>query len=405
MKNYKIAMIGLNNAKNLGDPLICASTGYLLKQAMKEKGIEGEIAIVDLLPEALKGKKESKKNKQAKNGMKAFLRKFKKLFLVLKEMQLRHGDILGDYVSYYENQLKDSDLVVFAGGGLIKYARQENLNVSIRAAIQVAEGMHIPVAFHACGVEGYDISNPGCKRLKEAINSPAVKVVTTRDDLKTLMECYKEREDLYVAGAADSAVFAGEILGVSKDKNSNVIGIGVIRGNIFENYGKPIQEKQLIEIYGNVCKELMAKNKEFKLFCNGYKPDYLFGQKVCEYAGLGEEYLLERAKDHEELVKQIAGFQGVLAARLHACIISYSLEIPVVGLCWNDKLKHFGKEIGHPDRFLMPEEFSVNTIVDKVLQAMEEGYDAEAVKNYKQTSKDSIEKILISLDEAGKTAF
>lgn len=387
MTKQKIAIIGLNNAKNLGDPLICASTGYLLKQAMKEQGIEGEVAIVDLLPGALKGKKE-------RNVLKTFLRKFKKLFGVLKEMQVRHGDISANYVAYYEKQLKDSSLVVFAGGGLIKYARQENLNVSIRAAIQVAEKMQIPVAFHACGVEGYDISNPGCKRLKEAINSPVVKVVTTRDDLKTLLECYKEREDLYVAGAADSAVFAGEILGISKEKDSHVIGIGVIRGNIFENYGKPINEKQLIEIYGDVCKELKARNKEFRLFCNGYKPDYLFGQKVCEYAGLGEEYLLERAKNHEELVRQIAGFQGVLAARLHGCIISYSLEIPVVGLCWNDKLKHFGKEIGHADRFLMPEEFSVNNIVDKLLKAMEEGYDREAVKSYKQTSRDSIEKIV-----------
>lgn len=60
MNKTKIAMIGLNNAKNLGDPLICASTRYLLESAMKEQGIEGEVKVIDLLPDSLKKKRSQK---------------------------------------------------------------------------------------------------------------------------------------------------------------------------------------------------------------------------------------------------------------------------------------------------------------------------------------------------------
>lgn len=392
MDRNKIAMIGLNNAKNLGDPLICASTRHLLEQAMKEQGIDGEVEIIDLLPDSLKKKKKQKK--EGKNPVKAFLSRFRRLFQFAKELQIRQSDVRDSYLSYYREKLEGCSLIVFAGGGLIKYAQQENLNVSISGAIQAAKEKHIPVAFHACGVEGYDKNNPGCKRLKEAINDETVKIVTTRDDFKTLSECYKEREGLYIAKAADSAVFAGEILGVQKKEESRLIGIGVIRGNIFENYGTRLQESRLVEIYGDVLKALKAEGREFRLFCNGYKPDYAFAKKVLEYAGLEEAYLLKRAESYEELVRQISGFQGVLAARLHACIISYSLEIPVVGLCWNDKLKYFGEEIGHPERFLSPEDFSTEIIVKRVLKAIEEGYDEAAVKCYKETSKDSVSRII-----------
>lgn len=392
MNNNKIAMIGLNNAKNLGDPLICASTRHLLEQAMKEQGIDGTVEIIDLLPDSLKKKKKPKK--QGKNLIKTCLSRFRRLFQFAKELQIRQSDVRDSYLSYYREKLEGCCLAVFAGGGLIKYAQQENLNVSISGAIQAAGEKQIPVAFHACGVEGYDKNNPGCRRLKEAINNQIVKIVTTRDDFKTLSECYKEREELYIAKAADSAVLAGEILGIQKEEGSRLIGIGVIRGNIFENYGTKLNEDRLVAVYGDVLKALKAKGREFRLFCNGYKPDYLFAKKVLEYAGLEETYLLKRAESYEELVRQISGFQAVLAARLHACIISYSLEIPVVGLCWNDKLKHFGEETGHPERFLSSEDFQTEIIVERVLKAIEEGYDKTAVKRYKETSKESVSRIV-----------
>lgn len=393
MDKKKIAMIGLNNAKNLGDPLICASTNYLLEQAMKEQSVNGEVKVIDLLPESLKGKKRTRR-KQAGSGFKAYLRKFGRLFSFIKELQIRHQDVQNTYLSYYRKELADANLVVFAGGGLIKYAQQENLNVSIAAAVQAAAERNIPVAFHACGVEGFDETNPGCKRLLEAINNKTVKVVTTRDDLKTLTEKYKRNDELFTAAAADSAVFAGEILSVTKDETSGLIGIGVIRGNIFENYGTCLSEGELVEIYGNVIRQLQENEQDFRLFCNGYKPDYVFAKKVLTYAGLGEEYLLKRPESYRELVEQISGFRGVLAARLHACIISYSLEIPVVGLCWNEKLKYFGKEIHHPERFLEPEEFATDTIVTRLMQAVEEGYDREEVTLYKATSKASVFRIV-----------
>lgn len=391
METIKIGIIGLNNAKNLGDPLICGCTKSLLEQELIKRNISYNIKIIELLP-----KKNHNKTKGNKKGIIMKLSKFRRLFRFLKEKKIQIEGSEKQYQNYYEKEFKDIDFIVFAGGGLIKYAQQENLNVSIAAAVETASKRGMIAAFHACGVEGYDNKAPGCQRLSKAINSENVRVVTTRDDLETLNKFYKKREDLYTGEAADSAVFSDELIGIKASDNSNVIGIGVIRGNIFQNYGHSLDEEGLLLFYKNVIKGLQYKKKEFRLFCNGYSPDYEFAKRILHECGLNQEYLLKKPADYKELVEQISGFRGVLAARLHACIISYSLGVPVIGLCWNEKLKHFGKAIGYPNRFINVNEFNSEEVIKMLINAIEEGYELQKWKEYKQTSKNSIAKIIDS---------
>lgn len=46
-------------------------------------------------------------------------------------------------------------------------------------------------------------------------------------------------------------------------------------------------------------------------------------------------------KNGQELVNLIANFTFVIANRLHAQIIAYSLDIPTFGILWDEKVKYW----------------------------------------------------------------
>jgi polysaccharide pyruvyl transferase WcaK-like protein len=79
---------------------------------------------------------------------------------------------------------------------------------------------------------------------------------------------------------------------------------------------------------------------------------------------------------------------------LHANIISYALNVPSIGLVWNDKLTLFGEDIGYPERFFEYDKFNAKKIVDALVFAAEQGYEPQRWLEYKRTAKSNIEEIV-----------
>ena len=46
----------------------------------------------------------------------------------------------------------------------------------------------------------------------------------------------------------------------------------------------------------------------------------------------------------------------------------------------------FGRIIGHPERFIEPEDFNAETVIDAVMTAMETGYDEEKRRSFPATT-------------------
>ena len=65
---------------------------------------------------------------------------------------------------------------------------------------------------------------------------------------------------------------------------------------------------------------------------------------------------------------------------------SVSYSVPSVGLVWNDKQRMFGRIIGHPERFIEPEDFNAETVIDAVEAAMKTGYDEEKRRSFTSTT-------------------
>lgn len=285
-------------------------------------------------------------------------------------------------LQYYDIQSEDyelvrtADLIIFGGGGLIKY-KQENFHEYVPALLACAEECNIPVYFNSVGVEGYDEGDERCLHLAEALNYDCVKAVTVRDDLETLRQYYLKTDRVITSAAVDTAVFTPQVYGIQKNEQSHTIGLGIVRHRIFEDYGiSEITREFQLDMWKGIIQQLETNGLAWKMFVNGLRSDYEFALEILEYMGRSSqaEYLLvPRPIESRELVATIASFEGIIACRMHANIIAYALGIPSIGLVWNDKMTYWGERIGYPERFLNSTQFEPIRIVQSLMDSMAKG--------------------------------
>lgn len=185
--------------------------------------------------------------------------------------------------------------------------------------------------------------------------------------------------------------------GISKNELSNIIGLGVIRSQIFRDNGIDFNEVQQLELWSKIISQLEVKKQEWIMFTNGLKEDYEFAVKILEYMGKSEEInnkIVKPPVDDEELVRTISNFKGIIAARMHANIIAYALGIPTVGIVWNPKLAWFGRIIGVASRFFAVHQCNAINIVNELESAIKQGYNHEFFVNYKETTYISLSEYM-----------
>jgi hypothetical protein len=73
--------------------------------------------------------------------------------------------------------------------------------------------------------------------------------------------------------------------------------------------------------------------------------------------------------------------------------------VPFCGLIWNEKLAFFGTNIKNEERFFRTSEFNPSLVIDRLLNAIEDGYDLNHMMAYKKTAFDSLNDILRMIDE------
>ncbi len=394
-KITKIVLISLLN-NNLGDSIIAECTKYLLKSTNNNI----KIIPLNLFPNKEIMMEYKKSYKEYTNWLDAnihseYLKSVFKFFHWWK-YQKRRTKIY----EYYRNTLKKADLVVFAGGGLIKYTREDFWN-PIYSIITYCNRKKIPVYINAIGVEGFKHNNFYCQLLKYSLNKKCVKRITTRDDIETLKTKYiKDSKKTALVG--DSALWSPNVYNIEEipiDKKQ-IIGIGLIRGKIFTDYGFNISEDEIINLYIGIIKELEKRNYKWQMFCNGIKSDYLIGQKILENLNLeniDNIYLAKRPTKSKKLINLITSYKAIIAARLHAIIVAVSYNIPAVGLVWNDKLTEFGEIMNISNRFIEKDKFRDSVyIVDQLEESIRNNYKHSPIEEYKSKTRMDLENFIKS---------
>lgn len=372
-----ICFAGLLTDKNLGDIVILESTEALYKESLYGR-IRFSSCRLNL-------------QYQKENLVLRIFRKIEKKIAQVCRCDIDRSEIRRLKV-FYQQQLKSADLIVVVGGGIIKFKYQK-FYLFLTALIELAEENHIPLVINASGIEGYDDNDFRCQILKKSLNNDIVKSITTRDDLVTLKRLYINNGNRVDVGkVADPAVYADQVY-QAKRKYSHVYGIGLVRGEIFKDNERNVGADKVAMLYANIIREMESRRLPYQLFTNGLSSDNEMLPLIKNKLARSDLCVIE-PKASAELVETISNFTTVIAARLHANIISYALNIPSVGFVWNDKLALFGNDIGYPERFFEYNQLDAKKIVDAAVLANKKGYDPENRSTYKQTAKSNINSIV-----------
>lgn len=407
-KVVRIALCGLN-VQNLGDVVIFDTVRFLLSRTLAEIGVAGsEIVEVDMLrsePKFAQRKVKCnrvKKRKSFSEWVSACVKRvpyFRFLLMptacFVLRMKWRRTKEYRRFMKEELNKISDLNLLLFVGGGLIKYHRQ-CFHYLIDEITSIAERDAIPVVFNAVGVEGFDRSNPECEILKRALGRRSVLKITTRDDVGLLKDGYECKTPFPVESVCDPAFWVPETYGVSwTGEESGCIGLNVIRPAIFGEYGTPIDPDELAGLYRDVMRIILESGRRVELFSNGVPADARFVKRILSGFPLlfyGDRISVKVPASARELVETIAGYERYLAVRLHASIIGTSLGIPNVSIVWNRKQRFFGEYVGLAENYIERDGLSAENIYAKLMSArpyvVDPAYKNSVFESIKKTLKD-----------------
>lgn len=255
-----------------------------------------------------------------------------------------------------------------------------------------------PMMINATGIEQYSNNDIRCIKLIECINNSTIKCITTRDDYKKLSENFIKNKSIVIAQVADPALWIPETYGIYKRDIGEVIGINLIRNNIFKDYSRYYMENDdVYNLYIGIADELERRGYNWRFFCNGMAADYEFGLEVLKRMKKGKEYILPVAKTTKEYVNQVAKFKAVIGGRMHATIASYALGIPVVAFVWSIKMRLFADNAKIGKYYIEKENITSVNLVDAMEESMKDNDMSEYRKEYRQSTFEYIKRFCDSI--------
>lgn len=386
----KISFVGLYEEMNLGDPVIARCTEWLFLKHTEPQEIQVNRVVLDYTE---LHKKETFLYK--------IVRQITKKLRLRKWRRKNYQRLMWNLdCEYFKSKFIGSDFIVVVGGGLVKY-KYQLFWLHLSVILHIADKLNIPVFFNSLGVEGYDKKNERCQFLKKALQNKSLMRVTIRDDYPLFFQQYLDNKSNPISfEVADPAVWVkevfAEILEENKKSKKELIGLGIARGEIFEANGLQFSKAQAKLLYIHIVKILQQEGFKVQLFTNGLDKDNEFADEIfSELNSVGVSISnVQKPKNVDELIVVIHSFEAVIATRLHACIIAYTLNIPAVGLVWNEKFTLWGKKIGAPTNFLKQNEWEPKNILAHLKDAIQSPYNEESRQNLKESISGDVKDIV-----------
>lgn len=264
-----------------------------------------------------------------------------------------------------DEQVAAADLVIFAGGGLFGLSYLDFAGF-IERILDVADAHQIPVVFSSLGINNMDATEENENRLTEILKRPCIKAISVREH-KDIFEHYAPGHAYEIRPVCDPVVWAGSvyasdiaaILAEKEKREAPVVGLNVVRGGLFNANGINWTLTKEEEYLHELSQKLEEKGIVCRFFTNGSTWD------VNTLRHFQKKYQIPREKliisdDSREVVQAIAGFDAVIAIRMHASIISYALSVPSINYVWNPKVPELYRKIGYPERAVNAADWTVD---------------------------------------------
>lgn len=236
--------------------------------------------------------------------------------------------------------------LVFAGGQVISDIAL-NFPLKFNRTVALASRSSCPIAIYSMGVS--DRFSPlGRMLFRRAFRGGKFRYVAARDCRSQANIGKKLGIHREVSLSVDPAVFCAEAYSISKKKNARLrVGIGIAHPAELSTHlhnDEKIDEFSFSDPMIRLVAILRENDIDVCLFNNGSAEDDYFMRQVVKRADklYGKPIAtLPRPLTPKDLVKNISSFDVVVAHRLHANIIAFSLCIPSIGLCWDEKVASF----------------------------------------------------------------
>lgn len=341
----KVVQFGLRYSPNLGDGIIAEC----LAHEIRAQAPGAEVVLIDI---------------SGRDGFGAVTVRNRALALKVLGVlprSLRHrivrrrlGRLLDRVAPAWAAALQGADLAVIGGGQILADA-DLNFPLKIARAALVAAEAGVPVVVHAAGVQ------PGWSRegraLFERLFTADLHRVALRDEPS---RAAWTRE---TGGRGPAPVFARDpgLLAApcyGPGEQTGRIGLCITDPAILRYHADGGVAGGSLAFWRETARALADAGHAITLFCNGAAEDRAALERLGldpEMAALVQTGALTIAAMPQrpaDLARMIGGFRGVVAHRLHACIVAWSYRVPVVGLGWDRKVESFFASVGAEDAFL-----------------------------------------------------
>jgi polysaccharide pyruvyl transferase WcaK-like protein len=250
----------------------------------------------------------------------------------------------------WRRSLETADLLV-VGGGQMLMDDSLNFPLKISALTRLAQKLNLPYHISACGV-GESWSMMGGALFRRALRT--AQSITLRDHLSQ-ERLYHFVPDLVSQVTFDPAIWAATVYPIQPSKQTgDYLGLGVINqreANFHisreKRFSRSAWEEQWLDLLAN----LVSKNQRVELFTSGSPADHAFAVELftaSQKRGWNTVSLAPYPDSPQALITSLRGYSLVVAARLHAAILSNAYGISTVGLAWDQKVKAYYAETGRP---------------------------------------------------------
>ena len=260
-----------------------------------------------------------------------------------------------------EDKIKKSDIVFFAGGGLIGNSYLDFYKY-VKDILDICTNFNIPVYLSSVGINNMDNrSNEINSDLQELLNMPCIKKIAVREN-KTFFEKYNNK--IAISEVCDPAVWVRYVYNIIPKYNA-VVGINVVRGGLFKDNNIAWKFKDEINYLISLKEMLEKENINYVFYTNGSFLDNVALRHIVKKYNIAKNNF-KLINTSRELVETISNFKFVCSIRMHSAIISYSFGIPSINLIWNEKIKHFYQNIKREDDVFYIDDINLETILKKI---------------------------------------
>jgi polysaccharide pyruvyl transferase WcaK-like protein len=274
--------------------------------------------------------------------------------------------------------LVGADAAVIGGGNLFADA-DLNFPIKIEAAASAAAATGTPVCVFGVGVSD-NWSPQGRRLLRAAMAAPRLVHVAVRDARSRAIWA-EELEAAGICGAdlcRDPGLLVADRYGAAAPRQKgNSIGL-CLTDPLALRYHGGRADRRLDGWLVMLVQAMVARGWRVQLFTNGSPEDRAYLDRMAPRLIGVSPAMVDTAPALDvpaDLARLVAGYDLVIAHRMHACIAAYGYRVPALGLRWDPKLDSFFASVGQERFMIDPAAVSAQAAVELAAQALADGVE------------------------------